>query len=64
MACRHVTRPKNKIHYSLYGKRSLPHFGYGHTRTQYTRYSDARDVTSSRLAALYPVDIPRGVCVL
>ena len=51
----------------IYGKRSLPHFGYGHTRTQYTRYSDARDVTSSRrlqLAALYPVDIPRGVCVL
>ena len=23
--------------YSIYGKRSLPHLGYGHTRTQYTR---------------------------
>ena len=21
----------------IYGKRSLPHLGYGHTRTQYTR---------------------------
>ena len=23
--------------YSIYGKRSLPHLGYGHTRTQYMR---------------------------
>ena len=42
----------------------LPHLGYGHIiRDSTCSMRIGRDVTSI-VAALYPVDVPHGVCVL
>ena len=54
------TSPTSQFNMLIYGKRSLPHLGYGHARTQYTRSAALFDAHRQRCH----VDCSCTACIL